>query len=302
MELAVIGAGKWGEALHRAFLQKDKSVAITSRTVRNLPNFVPLKEALKAKRLVISVPTQAVRLWLEKEFVYEGQEVLVVSKGIEVEAGEFLNEIYSHFVPEDKLAFLSGPGFASEVIKSLPTALTIASLNERCTRGFMAVFPSWIKTYSTFDVIGAEIAGAYKNVIAIAAGASDAMGLGNNARAALITRGLAEMTRFGVHFGAKEQTFLGLAGVGDLMLTATSTLSRNYRVGKGLGEGKGLDEILVALGEVAEGVPTAKAIVMLSEQSNLYTPIAKEVALLLDGKDPRLSVEALLSRGKEEEF
>lgn len=302
MELAVIGAGKWGEALQHAFLENDKSVAITSRTVRNLPNFVPLKDALHAKRLVISVPTQAVRSWLKESFVYSGQEVLVVSKGIEVTTGEFLNQIYAGFVPEERLAFLSGPGFASEVIRSLPTALTIASASEACAKNFMKLFPAWIKTYSTSDVVGSEIAGAYKNVIAIAAGVSDALGLGNNARAALITRGLAEITRFGMNYGARQETFLGLAGVGDLLLTATSTLSRNYRVGKGLGEGKKLEQILAELGEVAEGVPTAKAIVMLSQKSGLYTPIAKEVALILDGKNPKMSVETLLSRGKEEEF
>lgn len=302
VKLAVIGAGKWGQALQAAFLQVQSPVLITSRSPKNLPHFVDTATALGAEMLVMALPVQETTAWLEANFKFSSQRVMVVSKGIETATGRFLNEIYESFIPAENLAFLSGPSFAAEVVKGLPTALTIASHNEETAAGFMACFPPWIKTYRTSDVTGAEVAGAYKNVIAIAAGVCDALGLGNNARAALITRGLAEMTRFGLHYGARLETFLGLAGVGDLFLTATSTLSRNYRVGQGLGQGKPIGAILAELGEVAEGVPTAQAIVALSEKSGVYTPIAREVAALIGGKNPKESLHALLSRTREEEF
>lgn len=303
MKLAVIGAGKWGEALQSAFLDVDKSVLISSRSARDLPNFVPLDQALSADLLVITIPTQLTANWLATHLkISANQKILVASKGIEASTGRFLNEIYSEFVNEKNLAFLSGPGFALEVKAKLPTALTIASVSEQTATAFMELFPPHIKTYRTTDVIGAEVAGAYKNVIAIAAGVCDSLALGNNARAALITRGLAEMTRFGTNYGAQFETFLGLAGVGDLLLTATSTMSRNYRVGQGLGAGKSLEVILEELGEVAEGVPTAKAVVSLSEKSGIYTPIASEVAKILGGKSPKESLISLLNRTKDREF
>jgi len=143
--------------------------------------------------------------------------------------------------------------------------------------------------------VGAEVSGAYKNVIAIAGGVCDGLGLGNNARAALISRGLVEMTRFGTSFGAKTETFLSLGGAGDLFLTASSRLSRNYRVGLGLAKRKSMDEILAELGEVAEGVPTARALHEIAEKNGLYLPIASEVyAMIEEGKDPRQSVRDLL--------
>jgi glycerol-3-phosphate dehydrogenase (NAD(P)+) len=154
--------------------------------------------------------------------------------------------------------------------------------------------PSYIKAYVDSDVIGAEVAGAYKNVIAIAAGVCDGLELGNNARAALISRGLVEMTRFGEFFGAKKDTFLSLGGAGDLFLTASSNLSRNYRVGYGLAKGKSLEEVLKELGEVAEGVPTTKALVKIAQDKSIYLPIANEVSKLLAGKEPKESLRDLL--------
>ncbi len=151
-----------------------------------------------------------------------------------------------------------------------------------------------MKTYYSKDVIGAEVAGAYKNVLAIASGICEGLQLGNNARASLISRGLVEMQRFGLHFGAKKSSFVGLSGAGDLFLTASSTLSRNYRVGLGLAKGKTLDAILEELGEVAEGVKTAEAIDKLSSKHDIYTPIANEVKLVLEGKNPQDSLKDLL--------
>ena len=154
--------------------------------------------------------------------------------------------------------------------------------------------PSFIKTYESPDVIGGEIAGAYKNVIAIAAGICDGLNLGANAKASLLARGLVEMNRFGEHFGAQMETFLGLSGAGDLFLTSNSTMSRNYRVGLGLAQGKSMQEILCELGEVAEGVRTSQAITQIGERERIYVPIASEVCAIINGKHISKSLETLM--------
>ena len=294
MKMAIIGAGKWGQALYHAYSQNN-DVVISSRHTKALENFVPMSEALKYEYLVIAIPAQFVRGWLEENFVDHGQKILVAAKGIETSTGAFLNEVYGEFVSADRLAFISGPSFAAEVQQSLPTALKISSTNTKLAQTYADALPDFIKGYVDDDVIGAEISGAYKNVIAIAGGVCDGLGLGNNARAALISRGLVEMTRFGEAFGARIETFLSLGGAGDLFLTASSTLSRNYRVGLGIAKGKSMDEILEELGEVAEGVPTAKAIYKIAKDKEIYLPIAAEVyAMIEERKDPLESVKDLL--------
>ncbi len=295
MKIAVIGAGKWGQALKHAYGQKN-SVIISSRTKREIADFVLLDEALEYEYLIIAIATQHIREFLQKHFTFNNQKILVASKGIELKSGKFLNEVYEEFVPKENLAYLSGPSFAAEVIKSLPTALVVSSQNNALAQQFVDALPSFIRGYVDSDVIGAEIAGAYKNVIAIAAGVCDGLELGNNARAALISRGLVEMTRFGLFFGAKKDTFLSLGGAGDLFLTASSVLSRNYRVGFALAKGKGVQEILDELGEVAEGVPTTKALMKIAKENDIYLPIAKEVEALLKGKEPKQSLMDLLER------
>ena len=295
MKIAIIGAGKWGQALYHAYSQNN-DVVISSRHTKDIENFVPMEEALKYEYLVLAIPAQFVRGWMEENFVDHGQNILVAAKGIETTTGAFLNEVYGEFVPAERLAFISGPSFAAEVQKSLPTALKISSTNIKLAQTYADALPKFIKGYVDDDVVGAEVAGAYKNVIAIAGGVCDGLGLGNNARAALISRGLVEMTRFGEAFGAKTETFLSLGGAGDLFLTASSTLSRNYRVGLGIAKGKSMDEILEELGEVAEGVPTAKAIYKIAKEKDIYLPIAQEVyAMIEEGKDPLESVKDLLS-------
>lgn len=295
MKIAVIGAGKWGSALFYALSQKNDCV-ITSRTPRDISNFVSLDEALKRDLLVITVPSQAICLWLEKNYKDNDQKILVASKGIETTTLRFLNQIYEKYAKRQNLAFLSGPTFAKEIQNNMPCALVVNSTNEILATDIAALFPNFIKAYTSTDVIGAEIAGAYKNVIAIASGICDGLGLGNNARASLISRGLVEMARFGEFFGAKSDTFLGLSGAGDLFLTASSVLSRNYRVGLGLAKNESLGKILNELGEVAEGVDTSYAIEKLAAQKNIYTPIVNEVAAMLRGKDVQKSLKNLLSR------
>jgi len=294
MKIAIIGAGRWGQALYRAFSKKN-GVVIHSRTKRDIADFVSLEEALNCDYLVMAIPAQFVRSWMREHFVDNNQQLLIAAKGIEVSSGEFLNEVYAEFVAEDRLAFISGPSFAAEVLEDLPTALVISSTNNALATTFAKALPEFIKGYVDDDVIGAEIAGAYKNVIAIAGGICEGLKLGQNATAALISRGLVEMARFGAAYGAKEMTFLSLGGAGDLFLTATSKLSRNFRVGLGLAAQKTLDEILEELGEVAEGVPTTKALHQLAQREEIYLPIASEIyKVIYEQKDPKRSVEDLL--------
>ena len=296
MSIAVIGAGKWGEALRFALsYEKKQEVFITSRKKRDIENFIPLQEALKKEYLIFVISAQAADEWLKRNYRYkEGQKILIASKGIETKSGKFLNEIFEKYLPRENLAYLTGPSFAAEVMKALPTAVVINSYSTQTAKEFASFFPKFMKTYISDDVIGAEICGAYKNVIAIASGICDGLELGNNARASLIARGLVEMNRFGKSFNAKDETFLGLSGAGDLFLTASSKLSRNYRVGFMLAKGNKLPQILEELGEVAEGVYTADAIEKISKEKNIYTPIASEVWQILRGKSPQKSLEELL--------
>jgi len=293
-KIGVIGAGKWGSALAFAFSEKNE-VLIHSRTPRDLPNFVSLEEILECEYLVIAIPAQQISSWLKSNFVFKNQKILVAAKGIEASSGKFLNEIYSEYVPDENISFLSGPSFATEVQKSLPTALVVNSYNEELSEKFGSFFPSFIKTYTSTDVVGAEVSGAYKNVIAIAAGICEGLELGKNAAASLISRGLVEMQRFGNVYGAKEESFVGLSGAGDLFLTASSTMSRNFRVGLGLAKGKSQEEILQELGEVAEGIGTTYALHDIAKKKDLYLPIANEVYELLEGKNPHISLRDLLS-------
>lgn len=294
-KVGVIGAGKWGEALAFAMSEKNE-VIITSRSPREWSNFKTLDEVLGCEYLIITVPAQQVAGWLKEHFSYSNQKILVAAKGIEASSGRFLNDIYSEYVPSTHLAFLSGPSFAAEVIKSLPTALVVNSESSDLAQEWCGMFPSFIRTYASTDVIGAEIAGSYKNVIAIASGICEGLGLGQNARASLISRGLVEMERFGRSYGAREETFLGLSGAGDLFLTASSTLSRNFRVGLGLAAGKTKELVCEEIGEVSEGIGTAYALHEIAQSKGAYLPIAAEVYAILEGKSPRQSLKDLIER------
>lgn len=292
MKIGVIGGGKWGSALH--FALKEHKPLLWSRHKKDVEGFSSLEEVLSCQYLIFALPAQVVKEWLKENFTHKNKKILVAAKGIDTDSLQFLNEIFSSYADENSLAFLSGPSFAKEVMESLPTAVVINSKNSSLAEEFGSFFPSFMKTYASNDVVGAEICGAYKNVLAIASGICDGLKLGNNARASLIARGLVEMQRFGLSFDAKPDTFLGLSGAGDLFLTASSTLSRNYRVGLGLAKQMSLKEILDDLGEVAEGVYTAKAIDRLSKKHDIYTPIASEVIKMLNGKKPQESLRDLM--------
>ena len=297
IQVAVIGGGNWGRALSYAFSQKN-NVGIVSRRKLKFLNAIAthkvtqisLQSALKCKYIVIAIKSEAMRTMLGKMKFLPESIVLIASKGIEVESGAFMSDIFdevcaSNNAKHEKVGYLMGPSFASEVLEGMPCALTIhtkAQIDE-----VAKIFPNFIKVYMNDDVIGGEVAGAYKNIIAIAAGICDGLQLGNNAKASLVARGLVEMARFGVFFGAKESTFLGLSGAGDLFLTTNSILSRNYRVGNALAKDLPLNNILDSLGEVAEGVFSTRAVMNLAKKHNIYTPIASQIYEILDGKNPR---------------
>lgn len=296
MSIAVIGAGKWGQGLHFAFSQKQTCL-ITSPHNKDLPNFVSIDEALDCEYLVFALSAQGITAWLKEHFKNKGQKILLASKGIDTATCRFLDEIFLDFVDKRNFCVLSGPSFAAEVMQGLPCALCVSGFERALCEEFVGFFPDFIKAYAGDDVRGAEICGAYKNVLAIASGICEGLGLGNNARASLIARGLIEMHRFGAKFGAKEETFLGLSGAGDLFLTASSTLSRNFRVGLGLAQQRSLKEVLDSLGEVAEGVATTEAIVKIARAEGIYTPVAEAVfSVLNEEKSPKECVWQLLKR------
>jgi glycerol-3-phosphate dehydrogenase (NAD(P)+) len=325
MQIAILGAGAWGTAL-AVSLARDHQVDLWSRnteicvhlhTRRWHPTALPgimLPEAVRICPLIAAaletaeVAIVAVAVAGAREVLgdiarsgYRGTVVLAC-KGFEQASGELPHRLaQSLLAPGVTVLSLSGPSFASEVAAGLPTALVLVGergADHRVARRLtQALHQPRLRLYSSSDPTGVEIAGAVKNVIAIAAGMCDGMGLGLNARAALITRGLAEIRRLGEPLGARPETFLGLAGVGDLMLTCTASLSRNYRVGQGLAAGRSLAEILAELGEVAEGVSTAHALAPIAERQRIEMPICAAVlAVLTDELSCAEALERLLAR------
>lgn len=309
-KVSVFGGGAWGRALAFALAEKNQ-VGIISR--RNLDSQleplnatlaqkgikpitqIPMQKAFEATHCVVSIATSALRQWLEGVRFPHNVKILCASKGIESGSGAFVSDLVEQYIPHKNIAYLCGPSFASEVVQSLPCALVIHARDLSLSREFGELMPSFIKTYASPDVVGGEVAGAYKNVIAIAAGIGDGLGCGANAKASLLARGLVEMSRFGEHFGAKMETFLSLSGAGDLFLTSNSTMSRNYRVGLGLAKKMSLESIVEELKEVAEGIITAKAIVEISARECIYTPIAKEIyEIIYEKKEASESLKALM--------
>ena len=322
MKIAVLGAGAFGtslaiQAAHqnevKLWARNPEHIA-TMQTSRNnehyLPGFVfpetlqleyDLTTALLWADFVLSVvPTSGLRSILS-EIRRSGCKAPVAwaCKGLEAQSALLLHEVAAEELPGDyPCGPLSGPSFAKELAAGLPTALTLASHDATFAQNAAAMLHGRnLRVYSSTDVVGVAVGGALKNVIAIAAGICDGMGFGNNARAALITRGLAEITRFGVALGAKPETMMGLAGAGDLILTCTGDLSRNRQVGLRLAKGETLAAILGGLGHVAEGVYTAREVFNRAQKMNIEMPITQQVhGVLSEGLDPRLAVENLLSR------
>jgi glycerol-3-phosphate dehydrogenase (NAD(P)+) len=322
MRIAILGSGAWGTALGIALSQRHQITLwcrdpaqfgqfSTSRiNERYLPGIrLPAgmgitdraEAALDGCELAIAaVPTSALRQTLALIGARAAAVGVVwLCKGFESGSAKFPHQVAAEELPERfRYAVLSGPSFADEVARGLPAAVTVASpepeFSEYAAR---ELHTGRLRVYSSDDLPGVETGGAVKNVIAIAAGVSDGLKLGASARAALITRGLAEMTRLGLRMGGRIETFMGLAGAGDLILTATSDLSRNRRVGLQLAEGRALPDIVKSLGHVAEGVNTAREVLRLSEEFRIEMPITRAVCQLVDdGAEVRDVVEQLLQR------
>ena len=328
MRIAVLGAGAWGTAIsislgarHEVTLwARDAALLAALRSSgsnqRYLPGFAlpaalvlvkDLAQALEGAELVLAaVTTNGLRETLKQVRATGRSAPLVwLCKGFESEQAKLPHQICAEELPPAvPRAVLSGPSFAEEVARGLPAALTLASTNAEFARAAArALHSTTLRIYLSEDVAGVEAAGAVKNVMAIAAGISDGLGLGLSARAALITRGLAEMTRLGVALGGRPETFMGLAGAGDLILTCTGDLSRNRRVGLALARGTPLAAILAELGHTAEGVFTAQAVARLANELKVEMPITRAVCRVLD--DPRLAraaVQELLAREQKSEY
>ncbi|HWR97034.1 MAG TPA: NAD(P)H-dependent glycerol-3-phosphate dehydrogenase [Candidatus Methanoperedens sp.] len=329
--VAVVGAGSWGTALahhlagcgHAVRLWCfEPEVAEAIARERANPLFLPgislhagvrafsdMAEALSGAAFALFVtPSHVARLTLRaaRAHLPPGIPLLVATKGLETETFQTMAEVFAGELAPGRphpLAFVSGPSFAREVAAGLPTAVTVASRDAATARAAQELLSSEdFRAYTTDDVVGVEIGGALKNVVAIAAGIGDGLGLGHNARSALITRGLAEMARLGVARGARPATFAGLAGLGDLVLTCTGDLSRNRSLGMALAAGRTLPQIQAATRTVAEGVRTTAAAVQLAAAAGIELPIAAQVQrVLFEGASPRTALHELMTRSLKDE-
>lgn len=330
MRCAVLGAGAWGTALAFQLARTNEQVRLWDHNPerasamqssrenagrfpgKRFPASLEATGSLahvldQAQVVLVVVPSQTVRelMGLALPYLPPDATLCCASKGIETGSLATMNEVLQQVLPEGfhpRLTFLAGPSFAREVAAGLPTAVVIAGPVEASEAVSQALHGGAMRAYTTTDVVGAELGGALKNVIAIACGVADGMGAGLNARAALITRGLAEITRLAVAQGANPLTLAGLAGMGDLVLTCTGDLSRNRRVGLGLGRGRQLDEILAELGEVAEGVITTQSARDLAHAVGVEMPICEEIyAMLYQEKPVAAALMALMGRSRKAE-
>ena len=325
---AVLGAGSWGTALSVALADRGLAVSLygnepsirddinaNHRNSRYLPE-VDLPPAIHATTdiadvkdaplILLVVPSQVARIVLSQLHGagLPASTILVnCTKGIDPGSGKLMHELIEEFFPENPIAVLSGPSHAEEVAKRIATLVTVGATDPDIATLVQEVFTlPWFRTYTSTDVVGIELGGVVKNVFAIAAGCIDGLGLGDNAKAAMVTRALAEMTRLGVALGAKEETFRGLSGIGDLIVTCYSEHSRNNRVGRMLGSGKTLDEAIAAMSQVAEGVPNAKNAHELSRKLGVRTPLIDQAyEVLFHQKPPAKALRELLEREQRPE-
>jgi glycerol-3-phosphate dehydrogenase (NAD(P)+) len=322
LRIGILGAGSWGIAFGNLLIDNSQEVLIwarrkeyvdkvnkTKRTpyLKNIEVKATLTNDLKkflqfTEILVIAVPVQFIRNVFQeiKKYDYKFSLILNLSKGIEIKTLKRVSEIVEEYF-KIPYAVLSGPSHAEEVAKKIPTAVTIAG--NRCEFLQNILSNDYFRVYLSDDIVGIEIAGALKNVMAIAAGILDGFGDWDNSKAALMTRALFEMIKFGKLFGAKEETFFGLSGVGDLMVTCNSKHSRNRRLGELIAKGKSLNEILSSSNMVAEGMFTVQAVKNFSKTRNIDMPISNEVyEILFNGKDPQKSMIELMRRPLKSEW
>jgi glycerol-3-phosphate dehydrogenase (NAD(P)+) len=301
VNVTVLGAGVWGSALAILANQRN-TVKIWSRQ-----GALSLAEAVSEAAVVISavsmkgVPETIARL---QSLTLPPQAILVsATKGLDPATRQTASQLWQAAFPNHPIVVLSGPNLSEEIQQGLPAATVVASENALAAQQVQMIFSSdRFRVYTNQDPLGTELGGTLKNVIAIAAGVCDGLNLGTNARSALITRALAELIRVGVHLGAKPETFFGLSGLGDLLATCTSALSRNYRVGYGLAQGKPLVQILDELHSTAEGVNTANVLIDLADREQIAVPVSYQVYLLLNSKiTPQQAIGALMERDLKSE-
>jgi glycerol-3-phosphate dehydrogenase (NAD(P)+) len=324
MRITVLGAGSWGTALAKLLGDAGHDVALWMRSadqardmaekhenVKYLPGAklaenvrctADLETALAGAKMIVSVvPSHTVRDTLSRAAKWISPETVVVtaSKGIEVDSGATMAEVLAAVLPKGTpITVLSGPSFAKETARGLPTAVVVASHDANAARVVQEAFATdRFRVYTADDVVGVEIGGALKNVIAIAAGCCDGLGLGHNTRAALITRGLAEIARLAEKMGGEPLTLAGLAGMGDLVLTCTGDLSRNRSVGVELGKGRKLSDILAGMSQVAEGVRTTKSARELGHKQGVEMPITEQIyKVLYEDKPAKVALNELMTR------
>ncbi len=320
--VGVIGAGAWGTALAVAVARAGRQVTLWGRNYADLVemasrgenrNYLPgirltpvprvtgdLIDVIQNDIVLLVLPAQEIRSLapLIALSVRPLQPLVICAKGIERGSGRLMTELLKEFIPQARLAVLSGPTFATEVARGLPTAVTIAAADPLLASQLATSFSSRsFRCYASDDLLGVELGGALKNVLAIACGVVSGKGFGDNARAALMTRGLAELRRLGQALGAKPETFMGLSGFGDLTLTCTSGQSRNYSLGLALGQGQTLDDIQADSPKLAEGLYTASAVVQRAEAAGVEVPICAAVdAILNHGADLDTTITSLLTR------
>jgi glycerol-3-phosphate dehydrogenase (NAD(P)+) len=320
VNVTVIGAGAWGSALANLLCQNDHAVTLWGHDAKHLaqvretlanPLYLPgiaLSPKIKfqekpqkavhgAECVVIAVPSKFFRAVTNQFSAFDGLAVSV-TKGIEYESGLTMSGLLKTTMPKAAAAALSGPTLALEVARSIPAVIVAAHPQIETARHVQALFGRpFFRVYTSEDVAGVELGGAIKNVVAVAAGIGDGLGFGDNSKAGLITRGLAEMRRLGVARGAQAETFSGLSGLGDLTVTCYSRLSRNRAFGERVGRGEKVESIVADMHSVAEGYPTARAAFRLARKLGIETPIIDEVhAMLFEGKEVRQAVQDLMSR------
>ncbi|MDW8032237.1 MAG: NAD(P)H-dependent glycerol-3-phosphate dehydrogenase [Aquificaceae bacterium] len=323
MDFALLGGGRWGCALarhlgslgHRVLLfdrnpyvveevNKGRHPYAKGLELKGVRATGDLEEALGFSLYVfLALPVQVIRGVLQGSNM-AGKVFISASKGLEVGTQRRVSEVLQELEPSVEVLCLSGPSFASEVARGLPTALVLAGKNlEEMERIRKCISSDTFRVYLSTDLVGVELGGALKNVIAIACGISDGLGFGENARASLITRGLAEMVRIGVELGARKETFYGLSGVGDLFLTASSSQSRNRSFGFLLGQGLSVEGALERLNQTVEGIHTARAVYELSKRKNLHAPLSSAVyRVVAEGLSPQASALELLKRPPHNPF
>lgn len=321
--IGIVGAGAWGTALAQVLASGGRDVrlwALEPDVIRAIntdhanPVYLPgltlspriqatsdLSWAGEATAVLVVTPAQHMRSVLA-DLPKNGQPLILCSKGIEARTNKLLHEVAAECMDGSPIAVLSGPTFAHEVAAGLPTAVTLAAEDPAVARDLAELIAQpTFRPYVSTDVVGAEIGGAVKNVLAIACGVVEGAGLGLNARASLIARGFAEMTRFGLARGARAETLTGLSGLGDLVLTCNSTNSRNFSLGVGLGQGKRAADLMADRRTVAEGAFTAPVLRQAAADAGVEMPVADAVGELLDGADVATVIGALLSRPLREE-